>query len=173
MDSVLVELALLLATFSLLTLGDNAAVLGEMQREVVGRGWVTDEQFLTAFAFSRITPGPGSVIAVPIGYYAAGLQGALTALVASYGPTALLAFVMISLWSRVRDRPWLRALRTGMVPVTAGLVAGTTFSLGTKTADVPSLVLIGGAALLISRTKVPTAVVILCCAVAGAVVMRP
>jgi chromate transporter len=173
MDQTLVELALVLAKFSLLTVGDTSTVLGQMQQEVVGRGWLTDAQFLEAFTFSRVTPGPGSVIAVPIGYHAAGFAGALVAMVASYGPTAAVAFAVVDVWGRFRDRPWPRAFRTAMMPVTAGLIVGTTYTLLRASGDPRSFLVAAGAALLLMRTQLPTALVIGGGAGVGALMLRP
>jgi chromate transporter len=174
-DDTLLHLAWLMARLSLVTFGSIASVLGEMQREMVGRGWVTDAQFLEAYSLSQVAPGPaGTLVVVPLGYLTAGLPGAIVATLAYYTPTALLAFGLLSAWKRLRESPWPQALRRAVTPVAIGLLAGSLYSLGQATVREWGVLLLAAAAgLLLTHTRVPVPLVVLGCAVAGILWLQP
>jgi chromate transporter len=175
MDDTLVQLALVLVRLGALTFGTVGTVLGEMERELVGHGWLTHAQFVEAYSLSQLAPGPaGTLIVVPLGYQIAGLAGALVAAVAFYSPTALFAFGAMSLWGRVRENRWPRAIRQAVTPVAIGLLAGAVYTLGQSTIRGPSgLLLVTVATLVLLRTRVPAPVVVLGCAAVGMVFFRP
>jgi chromate transporter len=74
-DTTVVEVFLVFAKLGLLSVGGGTSMLAEMQREAVGRGWLTQSQFVEAYAIGQMTPGPGSLFVVPMGYQAAGISG--------------------------------------------------------------------------------------------------
>jgi chromate transporter len=105
MDPVCAQLALLMGKLGLLSFGGTAVALAEIQREVVRHGWMTDSQFVEAFALGQIT-GVGALFAIPVGYQAAGLPGALVALAAYFVPPAAVALLAAWSWQRLRGSPW-------------------------------------------------------------------
>ena len=175
MDDTLLQMAWLFARLGLLTFGSVATVLGEMEREMVGRGWLTHAAFIEAYSLAQVAPGPaGTLVVVPLGYLTAGVAGAVVATLAFYGPTALLAFTVLSVWGRLRDSPWPQALRRAVTPVAIGLLAGSLYALGQATVrDWATLLLAAVAAAILVRTRVPAPVVVLACAAAGVVCFRP
>jgi chromate transporter len=169
----LIELALVFAKLSLLSIGSSATIVGQMQRDVVAHGWMTVDQFSQAFGLSQSTPGSGAVIAVPIGYQAAGLAGVLVAFGAFYVPTFLLAILATRLWHRVRTSRWPNAIRIAVLPVAMGLILGAVYSLGRATVrDVPSFLVIVVTVVLILRTKLPMVMLMGGAMAAGAVFLH-
>src|SRR5262249_2641918 len=70
-------LARVFGRLGLLAFGGGLGVLPEMERQAVEiHGWVTHREFVDAFAFSQVTPGPGMLMVVVIGFRTAGLAGA-------------------------------------------------------------------------------------------------
>ena len=93
MRSTLVALAVLFAPLSLVSVGGGQTLVAEIHRQVVGgHGWLTEGQFVDAFAISRMAPGPGTLLVTLIGWRVAGLAGALVASVAIFVPSALLVY---------------------------------------------------------------------------------
>ncbi|HZT09370.1 MAG TPA: chromate transporter [Chloroflexota bacterium] len=173
MSAAAVEVFLLFAKLGLMSVGGGTALLGEMERESVARGWLTHAQFLQAYAIGNLTPGPGTLFVVPIGYKAAGVPGAVAAAVGFILPTAAIGLAVISLWSRLRRSPWPAAIRDALIPVAIGLTFASAYVIGRATLiDVPTalIALISAAALW--RTRIPTPVVILASGVVGAVFLR-
>ena len=174
MDSVLAQLALLMGKLGLLSTGGSAVVLAEMRREVVGHGWMTDSQFVEAFALGQLAPGVGSLFVMPVGYQAAGLPGALVALAAYFGPPTALALLAAWGWQRLRASPWRQSLQVGLTPVALGLIAASVVVLGQAvvTNSAGLLILLGATAGLM-RTRLNTVLVLALAALAGALLLRP
>jgi len=65
---------------SFATIGGGIAIVADAQRQIVDvHHWMTAAQFVDNFAISRVTPGPGSLLATLIGWQVAGFCGALAA----------------------------------------------------------------------------------------------
>ena len=128
--SVLVELGRVFGRLSLLAFGGGLGILPEMERQaVMAHGWVTHRAFVDAWALSQVTPGPGMLMVLVIGFRAAGLLGALAAGLAMFGPSSALAAVVAARWSRLADRPVMTVLAGTLVPVALGLLASGCYTL--------------------------------------------
>jgi chromate transporter len=119
----LLALVLVFVPLSLLSIGDGASLLADMEHQsVTVRGWTTPREFADLFAISRAAPGPGTMLSALIGWKAAGWVGAVTATVALYLPSSLLVFGAARLWGRWRGSVWHAAVERGLAPVAAGLI---------------------------------------------------
>lgn len=115
---------------SLVTVGGGQATVAEIQRQVVDlHHWMTQAQFLNAFAITRMAPGPGSLLVTLIGWQVAGFWGALVATVAMFGPTTILLFTIAYFWRRQRGANWQLALEGGLRPIAAGMMAAAVYVL--------------------------------------------
>lgn len=115
---------------SLVTVGGGQTVVADIHHQAVElRGWMTEAQFLDAFAISRMAPGPGTLLVTLIGWHVAGAWGALVASLAIFGPTALLVYGMARIWRRVGGMRWARALEAGLRPVAAGMILASVYVL--------------------------------------------
>jgi chromate transporter len=171
---VVLQLGLVLAKLALISFGGGTATLGEMQRELVGAGWMTRQQFLQAYAIGQATPGPGVALVVPLGYAAAGVWGGIVALLAFFVPPALLALLVARIWARVRTSPWPAAFKAAMGPIAIGLSFGSAYTLVTSgLGDLRAVVLSVAALLLLLRTKLPTLLIIAGGAAIGALALAP
>jgi chromate transporter len=170
----LLEIGAVLAKLGLISFGGGTATLAEMQREAVERGWMTSQQFVQAYALGQITPGPGVTFVVPMGYRAGGVLGGLVAIVAYFLPAALVALAVARVWSRIRTSPWPTAVRTGMIPVAVGLTVASAYTMVLAgLADLPSIALALAAWAAMSRTPVPTPVVLIAGGVVGFAFLQP
>ncbi len=130
MADKLFALASVFVPLSLVTIGGGISVLADIQRQVVDvHHWMTNAQFLNAFAISRMAPGPGSLLVTLIGWEVAGLWGAVVATLSIFTPTAILMYGVAHLWSRYRGARWQAALEGGLRPVAAGMILAAVYVL--------------------------------------------
>src|SRR5262245_3355613 len=119
----LLALALVFVPLSLFSIGGGTALLAEIDHQsVTVHGWTTQREFADLFAISRAAPGPGTMLSTLIGWKVAGLAGALTATLALYLPSSLLAYAVARLWGRWRGSLWHAAVERGLAPIAAGLI---------------------------------------------------
>lgn len=172
--SDLISLCLLFGRLSFVAFGGGIGILPEMERAVVGsHGWVTHQQFVDAYALSQVTPGPGMLMVVMIGYRAAGVPGAFVAGVSMFAPTGALTWLVADRWSRLSDRPVMGLIRGTLSPVALGLLSAgcfTIFRLGVG--SVIAAVLSAVAFVAVARFKVSPALVVVAGAVVGMALLR-
>ncbi len=119
----LLALGLVFVPLSLVSFGGGAAILADIEHQAVTvHGWTTQREFADLFAISRAAPGPGTMLSALIGWKVAGWAGVVTATVALYLPSSLVAYGAARLWGRWRGSAWHTAIERGMAPIAAGLV---------------------------------------------------
>jgi chromate transporter len=168
MIPTLLQIAGLFSLLSLLAFGGGAAVLPDMQRAAVDvHHWLTGREFLDMFALSRAIP-PGSLIVVLIGQKAAGVAGGLVALLAMFGPSSILAYVVARVWHRAGGAAWREILEQALAPVSVGLTIASGIALARGTEhDWPAYAVTAGTTLVLAFTRLhPLAVM-----AAGAVLL--
>lgn len=139
----------------LLTFGGGLTVLAEMERVVVDQHhWVSDAAFWQSFALGQVTPGPGIFMVIPLGARIGGPPVAVVATTAFLLPPTIIGLTAVSLWHRVHELAWPRAIAQALGPVALGLVAAGFASI-TRVAltDVPSAIGLALAALLLLRSN--------------------
>ncbi len=130
MIQVLLQLALLFGSLSLLAFGGGTAVIPDMQRAVVDvHHWLTAPEFLAFFAISRAAPGPGSLIVVLIGQKVAGIAGAVVAGLAMFGPSCVLVYVAARVWHRAGGAAWRLHVERALAPIAIGLTFASAIAL--------------------------------------------
>ena len=121
--SLLLGLLTLFVPLSLVSVGGGQTLVAEIHRQVVAdHHWLTEQQFVDAFAISRMAPGPGTLLVTLIGWQVAGFAGAVVASFAIFTPTSLLVYGLARVWARYRGARWQVALETGLRPVAAGMI---------------------------------------------------
>jgi chromate transporter len=119
------------------------------------RGWLTEEEFLSALTICRILPGPNQVnMAVYVGTRFHGLAGAAAALAGLTLVPLAIVLALGALYFGHRHTPGLQAAMTGLVAAAAGM----TLSVGVK--------------LGLSYARRPVALALAVAAFAGVAVMR-
>lgn len=140
MALILAQIALYFGVLSLLAFGGMPAVMPEMQRIVVeSRGWATPLEFVQLFAIAQAAPGPNVLIVSLIGWKAAGLPGAVVALLAACVPAGILAWWIAGLWERFKDSPWRAAIQKAIAPLVVGLTLAGGYVLCTPSTPDPRL----------------------------------
>lgn len=109
-----------------LVFGGGHVVLPLLEREVVGPGWVTDEQFLAGYGAAQAVPGPLFTFAAYLGTIGGpepnGVAGGLLCLVAVFSPSFLLIAASLPLWSALRRQAGFQAALKGVNAAVVGLL---------------------------------------------------
>ena len=163
----------------LLTFGGAYTAIPFVRGDAVGRGWVTDAQFLDSLALSGVIPAPLIIFATFVGYLAGGITGALAMTAGIFLPAFAFTLMFHDRLERVVDDERLHRLLAGVAAGVVGLIVVTTVDLASNVGrSVPSLpvaasIFAGALALLYAwRSKLSVPTVILASAAAGAVLIR-
>lgn len=118
------ELFVSFARITLFGFGGGPSMIPLVRAEVVeGRGWLTPEAFLDAFAFGNALPGPiVTKLAFYIGHQVGGWPGAAAALIGATLPTLVLMLVVVGLLMRNKQNRLLQAAITGIRPIVVALL---------------------------------------------------
>jgi len=163
----------------LLTFGGAYTAIPFVRGDAVGRGWISESQFLDSLALSGIIPAPLIIFATFVGYLAGGLAGALAMTAGIFLPAFAFGLLFYDRLEAVIEDERLHRFLEGVAAGVVGLIAVTAVQLGwSAMGSVPSLTL--GAALFAvalavlyrwnSKLNVP--VLVLGSALAGAMLFR-
>ena len=162
-------LARVFAYLSLLTVGGGMAAFPEMKTLTVDvHQWLTSSQLVHLYSVGQLAPGPNMMMIVPIGDWAGGSLGAILVLLAFFGPTAVLTFIVGRWWKRLETWPWRTSIQRGLAPVSIGLLLAGCFTLakgaifGLETAAIAI-----GVLLILLQTRTNPALLVLGAAVVG------
>jgi chromate transporter len=169
-------------TFSLATLfltflkigatlyGSGYVLVAFLRHDFVQRlGWLTDRQILDAVAVGQFTPGPVFTTATFVGYLTGRWAGAVVATIGIFLPSFVFVASVYPFVPRLRGSPWTAAFLDGANAAALGLMLAVAWQLGvTSIVDPLTAVLALGAAVLLIRTPVNSAWLVLGGAVAGA-----
>ena len=114
-----------------LVFGGGHVVLPLLDAEVVGRGWVSAEDFLAGYGTAQAVPGPLFTFAGYLGALRSiepsGIAGAALALVAIFLPGFLLLIAVLPVWDRLRTRRPVRAAMRGANAAVVGILAAALY----------------------------------------------
>ena len=91
--------------------------------------WLNFAQLIHLYSVGQMAPGPNMMMIVSIGEWAGGTLGAIAVLIAFFGPTAILAFVVAKAWRNLEKWPWRSSIQQGLAPVSIGLLLAGGISL--------------------------------------------
>jgi chromate transporter len=140
-------------------------------RVVLPVGWLTQREFLDGLALVHALPGPITSVCAFYGYRAHGVFGAAIAMTAVYLPAFVAVFAAAPWLAKHEERERVRAALDGVNPVVAGTILGAAAVYAAESLhDVKQLGIGAIAAVLLTRTKVNAAWVVLGGAVVGLMV---
>lgn len=115
-----------------LVFGGGHVVLPLLQSEVVGPGWLTNEQFVAGYGAAQAVPGPLFTFSAYLGTMMQaqpnGVAGAGLALVAIFLPSFLLIIGVLPFWDVLRRRPALQSALGGINAAVVGLLLAALYS---------------------------------------------
>jgi chromate transporter len=124
----------------LATFGGAYTAIPFLRNDAVGRGWMTDGQFLDGLALSGILPAPLIIFSTFVGYVAGGPVGAIAMTAGIFLPAFAFSLILYDRLEAVLEVKQLHALLEGVAAGVVGLIAATTLQLGQATAErVPTL----------------------------------
>jgi len=146
------------------------ASVGLLHTEAVGT-IMTEAQFIQAVGLSSVLPGSDALqLAMFVGYAAAGVPGALVALLGSVLPPTLLMFGVVSILHRLRREAWVSRFVEGLTPAVAVLmlfVAWKVFTGGNGGIVNWQMVALGLASLIALILDAPAPIVLLVAGILG------
>jgi chromate transporter len=144
---------------SLLAIGGAITTAPDMHRYVVLQNhWITDAQFSASIAIAQAAPGPNVLFVAVIGWNVAGPIGALATLAGTMLPSTALTLVATRWGTRRSETRFVRAFKTGLTPLTIGLLVATGWVLARPYVDVSgpgfgAMALIAISIVVMLRTK--------------------
>jgi chromate transporter len=109
-----------------LVFGGGHVVLPLLQTEVVGPGWVTNEQFVAGYGAAQAVPGPlftfAAYLGAVMGTEPNGWTGAFLTLVAIFLPSFLLVTGALPFWDLLRSVPVFQSALKGVNAAVVGLL---------------------------------------------------
>jgi chromate transporter len=159
-----------------LVFGGGHVVLPLLQEAVVPTGWVTNDGFLAGYGAAQAVPGPLFTFAAYLGAVMKpepnGVTGAVLCLVAVFLPSFLLVIGALPFWEELRSRSVAQAALRGINAAVVGILLAALYdpvwTAGITNAGDFALGL--GAFLLLFMWKTPPWLVVILCAIGGAVI---
>jgi chromate transporter len=160
----------------LLTFGGAYTAIPFVRGDAVGRGWISEPQFLDSLALSGVIPAPLIIFATFVGFIAGGLPGALAITAGIFLPAFAFALLFYDRLERVIEDERLHRFLEGVAAGVVGLIAVTALQLGRNVASSAPSLLTGAAIFAASlailyawKSKLNVVAVIVGTAAAGAV----
>ncbi len=158
-----------------LVFGGGHVVLPLLQASVVPPGWVSNDAFLAGYGAAQAVPGPlftfSAYLGTVMGPAPNGWAGAILCLVAMFLPAFLLVIGPLPFWDELRRRSWAQAALRGVNAAVVGLLLAALYRpVWTSGISNAADFALGVAAfLLLFMWKTPPWLVVVFCAVGGAV----
>jgi chromate transporter len=114
--------------------GGPIALAGYMQRDLIPRGWMTEDEYREGLAFSQMMPGPlAAQLAMWIGFIRHGVLGASLVGIVFILPPFLIVLVISALYMAYQGLSIVQALFYGIGPVIIAIVALSAIRLARTT----------------------------------------
>jgi chromate transporter len=124
----------------LLTFGGAYTAIPFVRNDTVGRGWMTDAQFLDGLALSGVLPAPLVIFATFVGWASGGLAGALAITAGMFLPAFAFSLLFYERLEALAEHKRLQLFLAGVAAGVVGLIAVTLLDLARSAAErTPSL----------------------------------
>ncbi len=155
-------------------IGSGYALLAFMRADLVDRfHWLTEAQLLDAVAAGQFTPGPVFSTAAFVGYLVGGPAGAIAGAAGIFLPAFFYVWITHPLARKLRRSPLASRFLDGVNAGSIGLIAGVLFQLAAAAlTHIGAWLIFAGTTLLLARTRMNSAWVLLAAALIGWVTSR-
>jgi chromate transporter len=163
----------------LVSFGGGYAMIPLIQTEMDSHHWLNMKQFTDMIAVSAMAPGPiASNTATIVGYKLDGLLGATVACVGVTLPSLLLILIVGKVFFKFQEHPTFKAAFYGLRPTIIGVIAFAAIKFaisngiigGSNFIDIKSTILMVVAFILLIRTKLHPAYLILASGIIGVLI---
>lgn len=113
----------------LLTFGGAYTAIPYVRADTVGRGWLSDAQFLDGVAFANVIPAPLVIFATFAGYIAGGPAGAVAITAGVFLPAFAFSLIFYERLEALVDNPRLHRFLDGVAAAAVGIIAATLVQL--------------------------------------------
>lgn len=174
--SLYLEMLITFFKLGLVSFGGGYAMIPLIQTEMQNHHWLDISQFTDMIAVSAMAPGPiASNTATIVGYKLDGLFGALVACVGVTLPSLLLILLVGKLFFKFQEHPLVKSAFYGLRPTIIGVIAFAAIKFaisngiigGSHFIDIKSSILLVVSLILLIRTKIHPAYLILVSGVIG------
>lgn len=115
------------------TIGGGYAMLAIIQKEIVSRGWLKDEDFTDIVTLAQSAPGLLAVnISIFTGYRLKGTKGSIIATLGCITPPFLIILAIAMAFSGFQDNPTVIKIFKGIRPVVVALIAVPMLNMAKK-----------------------------------------
>lgn len=118
----------------LLTFGGAYTAIPFVRADTVGRGWMTDAQFLDGLGLGSILPAPLVIFVTFVGYVIGGVSGAIFITAGMFLPAFAFSMIFYERLEAVADHPRLQSFLGGVAAAVVGVIAVTLWQLIEATA---------------------------------------
>lgn len=119
----------------LLTFGGAYTAIPFVRHDTVGRGWMSDAQFLDGLGLSGILPAPLVIFATFVGWVSGGPVGALAITAGMFLPAFAFSMLFYERLEAVLENKQLQHCLEGVAAGVVGLIVVTTIDLARVTAE--------------------------------------
>ena len=128
---ICLELFFVFFLVGLFSFGGGYAAIPLIQDSVVGRGWITAEEFFNMVAVAESTPGPVLInTATYVGFKMDGLFGAAVATLGACTPAFILVVLVSSFLRSKQGKQLMKRIMVGIKPVVIGLIFYAAWTVG-------------------------------------------
>jgi chromate transporter len=119
----------------LLTFGGAYTAIPFIREDTVGRGWMSDAQFLDGLGLSGILPAPLVIFATFVGWVSGGPAGALAMTAGMFLPAFAFSLLLYERLEAVVEHKRLQRVLAGVAAGVVGLIAVTLLDLARTTVE--------------------------------------
>lgn len=102
--------------------GGGSSTFLLIHRTTTTRKWLTEEEFIRAWALSQISPGINLLkLTVLVGYKLRGWRGVAAGMLGMLLPSGIVTVLMTAGFSAIRGQPLVQSAMRGILPATVGL----------------------------------------------------
>ncbi len=127
---IYLKLFLTFFKIGLFTFGGGYAMLPLIQQEVIGNGWIAEQEIVNFIAVSESTPGPFAInIATFIGSEMGGFFGAVCSTLGVVLPSFIVILIVAKFFMAFKDNKWVTSVMSGLRPAVIGLIGAAIISV--------------------------------------------
>lgn len=127
--TLLLQLSVEFFSIGLFSVGGGMATVPFLSSIAERTGWVTLPELTSIIAISESAPGPIDVnMATYVGYFTAGIPGAITAAIFLTLSSFLIIFLLVRIIEKLRFNQNFQAIFSGLRPASVGLIGAVLLS---------------------------------------------